>query len=282
MIKLYREDYNDDDYGFDYDTDMERYYYTVYYVTYYKDPNEYVSPIEEYEEVMLHELPTDESIDDDVLDILEKREHKLDDAVSKGEYEGLWLHKIEIPIESNFKRSDVDRYEGESKIIEKDITVDSTEIDIPDDWTEGDTDYVYLSDTALQNRDKMTESIMNMSITKHYRNSANQQYNEDLTQYHIGKEYPDFDMLEQFIVDYDVDLRDVEVGDILIRDWQYGHLANTGYIPVIVEDIPDDMRIVVRSADGKKHIITKDYTINRDAMYHRLSSDFVIDDYNGE
>lgn len=87
----------------------------------------------------------------------------------------------------------------------------------------------------------------------------------------LGEEYPDFYMIEGLIEDYDVDLTTVKVGDILIRDFQFGHLKNTGYIPVKVVESFDGMNIKVQTADEKIHSICADPYLVKDTVYHKLS-----------
>ena len=271
MIRL--NEYDDDyDYDFDYDSDKEAFYNTVFYVTYYANESNYLSPISETFEVEMDTLPIDEQTDSKLYKAITKEEHKIDSEVAKGEYKGLWLHKINIVIESDYDQVDVDRWDGSSEIAELDV--ESIQLDLPDDWSEDDEDFDYLSDYALRNESLMTESIMNTSVRKHYKERMN--CSEGLEVFEIGKRYPDFSMLEPFILNYDVDLDDVEVGDILIRDWQYGHLPNTGYIPMEVIDIDDNNRILVQ-CDKDMHYIVNDNGINRDAMYHRLDRDYLYE-----
>ena len=270
MIEL--REYDDD---FDYDSEMETYYYKVYYVTYYMNDDTYLSPVEEQEDISLSDIPVDDNIDDELYRVLTTIEQKIDDAVAKGNYQGLWLHEICIPIESDYKQVDVDDYQGTSNILKNNINVDSIEVDLPEDWTSEDDDFTYLADIAMKNKTQFTESVMNMSVLKSYRNKTN--CNEELEIYEIGKRYPDFQMLEPFILNYDVDLDDLEVGDIIIRDWQFGHLPNTGYIPMLVVDVDDRMRIVVETTDGKQHTISKDFGVNKDAVYHRLNPEFLYE-----
>ena len=265
-------DYENDDFDYYDSGDKETYYYTVYYVTYFKDNSNFLSPIEEYEETDTNTLPIDDETDTDLYKSLSKIERRIDSEVAKGEYNGLWLHRIDIPIYSDYKQVDVDRWVGSSDIGEADI--DSVEVELPKDWSEDDDDFSYLADYALGQRNSLTESIMNMAVRKHFKERS--AYNEGLEVFQIGKRYPDFSMLEPFIVDYDVDLSNIEIGDIIIRDWQYGHLPNTGYIPMEVIDIPNEMTILVKTKDGS-HCIAVDNGISSDAMYHRLDPEFAID-----
>lgn len=269
LIREYDKD--EFDYDFDYNEDKETYYYTIYYVTYYVNENNFLSPVEEYEEEVTT-IPTDDDTDDELYKIIKKTERKLDSEVAKGEYEGLWIHRIDIPIYSNYRQSDVDRWQGSSSI--GDVDIESKELELPSDWTDEDDDFTYLADYALDQKDSLNESIMNMAVRKHYKERMN--CTESLEAYEIGKRYPDFSMLEPFIINYDVDLSEVEVGDILIRDWQYGHLPNTGYIPMEVIDIPNDRSILVMTDKGQ-HYISNDGGISKDAMYHRLDRDFLYE-----
>ena len=272
MLKITEyDDFDDFDY---YDKgNKETYYYTVYYVTYYVSDSDFLSPIEEYQETEISTLPLDDETDTNLYKALSKIERHIDSDVAKGDYKGLWLHRIDIPVYSNYKQVDVDRWTGSSDIGEADV--DSIEIELPKDWSEEDDDFSYLADHALSQRNNLSESIMNMAVRKHFKERS--MCSEGLSVFQIGKRYPDFSMLEPFIIDYDVDLSYVEIGDILIRDWQYGHLPNTGYIPMEVIDITDDMSILVQTKDGS-HYICNDGGISKDAMYHRLDPDFAIDD----
>ena len=264
-------EYDDfDDFG--YESDKETYYYTVYYVTYYVNDSNYLSPVEEHEDVDIYSLPIDDDTDDVIYKTLSRVERRIDSEVAKGEYSGLWLHRIDIPIYSDYKQVDVDRWAGSSKVGEAEV--DSVEIELPKDWEEDSDDFLYLADYALNKRSTMNESIMNMSVRKHFKERSN--CTEGLEIFQIGKRYPDFEMLEPFIIDYDVDLDNVEVGDILIRDWQFGHLPNTGYIPMEVIDTSNGRAIVVQTKDGS-HCIAIDNGISSDAMYHRLDPEFAID-----
>lgn len=265
---LIRE-YNDD---FDYNEDKETYYYTIYYVTYYVNDNNFLSPVEEYEDDEVITIPMDDDTNNDLYELISKTERKIDSEVAKGKYVGLWVHRIDIPIYSNYKQIDVDDWVGSSTI--GDVDIESNEIELPSDWSDEDDDFAYLADYALNQKDSLSESIMNMAVRKHYKERMN--CTESLECYEVGKRYPDFSMLEPFIINYDVDLSEVEVGDILIRDWQYGHLPNTGYIPMEVIDIPNDRTILVMTKEGQ-HYISNDNGISKDAMYHRLDRDFLYE-----
>ena len=264
-------EYNEfDDYDF-YETDKETYYYTVYYITYYVNESNFLSPVQEYIEMDLTELPVDDDTDNDIYKTLSATERKLDAEVAKGNYNGLWIHRIDIPIYSDYEQSDVDRWSGSSEI--GDIEIDSKEVDLPEDWNDDSDDFSYLADYAISKKDTITESVMNMAIRKHYKERS--VCTESLESFEVGKRYPDFEMLEPFIINYDVDLNDLEVGDIIIRDWQYGHLPNTGYIPMEVLDITD-RAILVYTNEGQ-HYISNDRGISKDAMYHRLDRDFLYE-----
>lgn len=92
--------------------------------------------------------------------------------------------------------------------------------------------------------------------------------------YEIGKRYPDFYMLEPFIEEYDVDLNSVSDGDILIRDWQYGHLKNTGYRPcqVVLTDSTNSIQLF----DGySNYSVCKDPIISKDTHWHRLNINYL-------
>jgi hypothetical protein len=270
MLRI--NEYDEDEFDYDYDLDKESFYNTIFYITYYKDKNNFLSPVDEQFETDMSNIPVDDDTDDELFKELIKIEHKIDDDVASGKYEGLWVHKISIVINSNYKQIDVDDWSGDSSL--ESIDVDSVQVDMPNDWTDDDDDFGYLSDYALSNESLMKESIMNMSIRKHYKERIN--CSEGLECFEIGKRYPDFSMLEPFIINYDVDLNDVEVGDILIRDWQYGHLPNTGYIPMEVIDINNNNSILVQSGKDM-HYIANDNGISKDASYHRLDRDYLYE-----
>jgi len=272
MIRINEYDEDEFDYDYDIDSDKESYYNTVYYVTYYANKDNFLSPVSEEFKTDMSTIPMTEYTDDDVYNELTKIERKIDDEVASGKYDGLWVHKIELIIDSNYNQIDVDDWSGSSNL--NSIEVDSIQVDMPDDWSEEDDDFGYLSDYALSNESLMKESIMNMSVRKHYKERMN--CSEGLECFEIGKRYPDFSMLEPFIINYDVDLNDVEVGDILIRDWQYGHLPNTGYIPMEVIDIDNNNSILVQCGKDM-HYISNDNGISTDASYHRLDRDYLYE-----
>ena len=99
---------------------------------------------------------------------------------------------------------------------------------------------------------------------------------EGLTNFEIGKCYSDFNMIESFIEEYDADLTSVKIGDILVRDWQYGHLPNTGYRPIEVVDIPDNTHIIVNDATGRSYSICTDTMLMKDRVYHKLNKSFLL------
>lgn len=95
----------------------------------------------------------------------------------------------------------------------------------------------------------------------------------------VGKRYPDFYMIEPFIQEYDVDLTEVVPGDIIVRDWQYGHMENTGYRPVQVLEVFDNLSILVRGEGNITYTICVDPSLMRGRTYHKLNKDFLkIDD----
>ena len=118
------------------------------------------------------------------------------------------------------------------------------------------------------------ESVMSPTIQ--YRNRHRDIQTESLQCYEVGVRYPDFEMLEPLILEYDVDLRTLEAGDIIIRDWQYGHLKNTGYIPLRVVEPLNGMVIVVETTDGKLRRICDDGTTSKDATYHKLDKSYLL------
>ena len=116
------------------------------------------------------------------------------------------------------------------------------------------------------------ESVL--SPTQQIRNNRrNVSEGMSLSCYEIGKRYPDFEMLESFITEYDVDPTTLKEGDIIIRDWQYGHLPNTGYRPMRVLEEFDGVSITVESFNKTKHRVCVDPNLMRDKMFHKLTLD---------
>ena len=113
--------------------------------------------------------------------------------------------------------------------------------------------------------------VPNNQIRKNRYNTA---IAESLRSFEIGKTYPDFDMIEPFIQEYDIALSDVHVGDIIVRDWQFGHLKNTGYKPQEVVDITNH-NIVVSNNNGYNDRIFVDTIITKDTVYHKLNKNYL-------
>lgn len=93
---------------------------------------------------------------------------------------------------------------------------------------------------------------------------------EQLEKFDLGKRYPDFQLLEPFISVWNVNPNDLEVGDIIIRDWQFGHLKNTGYRPFEIVEVFDGVSVTVQDSRGIKHRICMDPILMKDKTYHKL------------
>ena len=126
--------------------DYETYYYTVSYFTYYKDKYNFETPLIELDESVDDNIPMDD--DTDPIKYIEKQEVKINEEVINGSFPGLWVHTITIPIESNYEQVDVDRWFGSSKLDVDNISYESTELPMPDDYDEDDYDVEYLADYA--------------------------------------------------------------------------------------------------------------------------------------
>ena len=121
------------------------------------------------------------------------------------------------------------------------------------------------------------ESVMCPSISirnKKYSDSLIQ--TEQLEKYEVGKRYPDFNMIEPFISEYNVDLTTLKVNDVIIRDWQYGHIKNTGYIPLKVIEPFNGIRLIVETTNNKLRQIVYDNGITKDATYHKLDKKYLF------
>ena len=114
------------------------------------------------------------------------------------------------------------------------------------------------------------ESVLSPTIQIRNSNRRNMMESDSLSCYEIGKRYPDFEMIESFIEEYNVDPTKLNIGDIIIRDWQYGHLPNTGYRPYIVVEEFDGVSITVESSFGRRHRICVDPNLMKDKMFHKL------------
>lgn len=143
LIFTERNYYNDEEDNF---YNYETYYYTVIYFTYYKDKFNYETPLFEIDEYYNKYIPMDD--DTDPIKYVEKQEIKINEEVYKGEFSGLWMHTITVPIESNYKQVEVDRWYGESTIDTEGIDYESVEIPLPEEYDEDDYDMLYLSDYA--------------------------------------------------------------------------------------------------------------------------------------
>ena len=100
--------------------------------------------------------------------------------------------------------------------------------------------------------------------------------NYDLQHYEIGRRYPDFDMLSPFIESYDIPVTRIQKNDIIIRDWQYGHLDGTGYRPYKVVEVTENNSIKV--FDGHRtYSVCTDPIISKDTTWHKLYSKYLKD-----
>lgn len=97
--------------------------------------------------------------------------------------------------------------------------------------------------------------------------------------YELGKRYPDFNMLEPFIEEYNTDPTKLQKGDIVIRDWQFGHLPNTGYRPVIVVEEFNGISMTVESSFGRLYRVCIDPSLMKDKIFHKLNRDGLKTDY---
>lgn len=97
---------------------------------------------------------------------------------------------------------------------------------------------------------------------------------EGLPCYSIGRRYPDFNMLESFVEEYNTDIRTLKEGDVIIRDWQFGHLDNTGYRPYEVVEAYNGTTIIVTDGSGY-HSICADPIITKNTYWHKLNTDYV-------
>lgn len=114
------------------------------------------------------------------------------------------------------------------------------------------------------------ESVISPSQQVRNRRSSNVSGNTSLSCYEIGKRYPDFEMLESFIEEYNVDPTKLKAGDIIIRDWQYGHLPNTGYRPYVVVEEFNGVSITVESSFGRWYRVCVAPNLMKDKTFHKL------------
>ena len=97
-----------------------------------------------------------------------------------------------------------------------------------------------------------------------------------LTNYQIGTRYNDFNQLSPFIEVYDIPVTRIQKDDIIIRDWQYGHIKNTGYIPLKVVEPFNGIRLIVETTNNKLRQIVYDNGITKDATYHKLDKKYLF------
>lgn len=116
------------------------------------------------------------------------------------------------------------------------------------------------------------ESVMAPTMQMRRHRNDNTVQLEHLEKYDLGKRYPDFEILEPFIVEWDVDPEDLEIGDVIIRDWQFGHMKNTGYRPLQVVEVFDGVSVTVQDRRGIKHRICMDPILMKDKKFHKLDS----------
>ena len=120
------------------------------------------------------------------------------------------------------------------------------------------------------------ESIVTPTQAVRNRQDRKAKETESLPCYSIGKRYPNFNMLESFIEDYNTDIRNLSEGDIIIRDWQYGHIDNTGYRPYRIIKEFDGASVTVTD-DRNTYNICADPIITKNTYWHKLNKDFCID-----
>lgn len=120
------------------------------------------------------------------------------------------------------------------------------------------------------------ESIITPWTRMHRNNYDTFEGHTQLEGYEIGEKYSDFHMIEEFISDYDVDLTQVKVGDILVRDFQFGHLRNTGYTPLKVVETFNGMSIKVQGTDNRIYSICADPHISKDTVFHKLDKNSLM------
>lgn len=94
---------------------------------------------------------------------------------------------------------------------------------------------------------------------------------ESLEVFELNTRYDDFSMLEPFITDYNTDLTTLKKGDIIVKDWQYGHLKNTGYRAWEVIEPFDGMNVSVGIDGEVVYRICADPNLSKDDVYHKLN-----------
>ena len=143
-MKLFINEYDYDWDDYDYHDDEERGDFEVYYATYYKDKDNYKLNLVEREGIRNEYVDYESS--DDPWSYVFKEEADINDKVEKGEYPGLWVFHIIIPIYSNIKQIDVDRFIGRAYVVKSDITVEEEKIPYPDEYDEENYTVEDLSD----------------------------------------------------------------------------------------------------------------------------------------
>lgn len=117
----------------------------------------------------------------------------------------------------------------------------------------------------------IVESTISPTLPMRRNRRKNPIQTEQLEKFELGKCYPDFHLLEPFIDEWDVDVKNLKVGDIVIRDWQFGHLKNTGYIPLEVVEIFDGVSITVQDERGHRCRMCVEPVLMRDKKLHKLN-----------
>lgn len=148
-MKLYIDESEYDDLDYDYDDyydDETAYYYNVEYYTYYKDEFNMYCPLAEVDKSEDEIIPMDDETDP--LLYVTKIESDINNEVQSGEYKGLYVHYITVPIYSNYKQIDVDRWVGSSSIDSEEVYYESEEIPMPEDYNEDDYTELDLAEYA--------------------------------------------------------------------------------------------------------------------------------------
>lgn len=92
----------------------------------------------------------------------------------------------------------------------------------------------------------------------------------------IGKSYPDFCMFEDIITDYDIPLTEVKKGDVIIQDYQFGHVKRTGYTPALVVDVLEGHSVKVDVGSGQIVSLCADPYVSNTVVYHKLKKSAVV------
>lgn len=102
------------------------------------------------------------------------------------------------------------------------------------------------------------ESIMSSAVAN---NKEQRHIHESLENLEIGTFYPEFHMIEDHIDDYNVELAELQTGDIIVKDFQFGyrpHGNDKGYIPVEVVEPFDGNSLVIDNNEYQYQIWVDD------------------------